>query len=425
MLAPALLLAAPVLGFASHLLGRRMRDTQRKIVAETSRMAGSAGESLRNIEIVKSLGLSKQEVSRFEARSGRILEMEVEKIRRARYLTFFHGACVNLLRSGLVLLFFYLVFTKQITMGQFFSLVFYSYFIFSPMQEMGTVMSLYQETEASLKNIEAILQAPQEARPDRPAALGKLQTVSFRGVTFQYPSGGGPAVDDISFDAARGDTIAFVGPSGSGKTTLIKLLAGLYSPDSGEIAYDGVPASRVDLDQFRERLGLVTQDTQLFSGTIRDNLIFVKPDATDEDCFDVLRQAAATDLLVRADKGLDTIVGEGGVRVSGGERQRISIARALLRGPELLVFDEATSSLDSITEEDIIRTMKAVHDQRQAITIVIAHRLSTVRHADRIYVLKSGSIVETGTHEGLLACRGLYHDLWQQQTGGAIAQTAF
>jgi ATP-binding cassette, subfamily B, bacterial len=424
ILAPALLLATPVLGFASYLIGGRMRDTQRDIVIETSRMAGSAAESLRNIEIVKSLGLSKQEVSRLDARSGRILEMEVRKIRRARYLTFFHGACVNLLRSGLVLLFFYLVFTKQITMGQFFSLFFYSYFIFSPMQETGTVMSLFQETEASLKNIESILEAPQETRPDRPTAVGSLQTISFRGVTFRYPSGAGPGVHNISFDAARGETIAFVGPSGSGKTTLVKLLAGLYSPDSGEIAYNAIPASHVDFDEFRERIGLVTQDTQLFSGTIRDNLVFVKPDATDEDCFDALRQAAATHLLVKADKGLDTIVGEGGVRVSGGERQKISIARALLRGPELLVFDEATSSLDSLTEEEIIRTMKAVHRQRQAITIVIAHRLSTVRHADRIYVLNRGSITETGKHEELLERRGLYRDLWQQQTGGAIAQTA-
>jgi ATP-binding cassette subfamily B protein len=424
ILAPAFLLAAPLLAFASFLLGGKMRDKQRKIVVETVRLAGSATESLRNIEIVKSLGLAKQEVSRLDARSGRIFKMEVEKIRHARRLTFFHGACVNLLRSGLVLLFLYLVFTKQITMGQFFSLFFYSYFIFSPMQEMGNVTTLYQETETSLKNIQAILQAPQEERPARPTPVGPLETITFRNVTFQYPAGSEPAVRGIAFVAERGETIAFVGPSGSGKTTLVKLLTGLYSPHSGEIAYNGIPASQVDLDSLRERIGLVTQDAQLFAGTIRENLIFVKPDAADEACLEALRHAAATDLLARAEQGLDTIIGEGGVRVSGGERQRISIARALLRGPELLVFDEATSALDSLTEEEIVRTMKALHRKRQAITVVIAHRLSTVRHADRIYVLDRGSIAETGKHEELLQRRGLYHDLWRLQTGGTIAQAA-
>jgi ATP-binding cassette subfamily B protein len=424
ILAPALLLVAPLLGLASFLLGTRVREIQRKIVVETARLSGAAAESLRNIEIVKSLGLAKQEVSRLHARSGRILKMEVEKIRQARRLTFFHGACVNLLRSALMLLFLYQMFTRQITMGQFFSLIFYSYFIFSPMQEMGNVTALYQETEASLKNVEAILQSPQEERPSHPTPVGPLHSIGFRNVTFQYPAGSHPAVSGISFEAARGETIAFVGPSGSGKTTLVRLLTGLYSKYSGEIVYNDVPASQVDFDQLGERIGLVTQDTQLFSGTIRDNLIFAKPDATDEACFEALRQAAVTNLLARAKQGLDTIVGEGGVGVSGGERQRISIARALLRAPELLVFDEATASLDTDTEEEIVRTMKAVHSRRRAITVVIAHRLSTVRHADRIFVLNRGSIAETGRHEELLRRCGLYHALWRQQTGETIGQSA-
>src|SRR5438132_7486867 len=186
---------------------------------------------------------------------------------------------------------------------------------------------------------------------------------------------------------------------------------------SGHILYNGTPEDDVAIEDLRDRLGLVTQDTQLFSGTIRENLQFVRPDATDEECLEVLRHAAVEGLLLRADHGLDSRIGEGGVKVSGGEKQRLSIARALLRQPELLIFDEATSSLDSITEEEISQTIRDVAATRDAITILIAHRLSTVLHADCIYVLERGRIAESGGHNELLEKRGLYYAMWRQQVG--------
>jgi ATP-binding cassette subfamily B protein len=242
-------------------------------------------------------------------------------------------------------------------------------------------------------------------------------TLNFDRVSFQHQSSSALALDEITFAAARGDTIAFVGPSGAGKSTLVKLLVGLYPPKSGEILYNGISSDRVDLDLLREKIGFVTQDTQLFSGSIRENLLFVNPSATDEECMEVLQQAATQSLLSRADRGLDTLIGEGGVKVSGGEKQRLSIARALLRHPQLLVFDEATSSLDSLTEEEISRTIRDVASNQEAITILIAHRLSTIMHADRIYVLERGQICESGRHEDLLEQKGLYYAMWRQQVG--------
>jgi ATP-binding cassette subfamily B protein len=198
---------------------------------------------------------------------------------------------------------------------------------------------------------------------------------------------------------------------------LVKLLVGLYAPQRGQILYNDHPGTEVELDRLRERIGFVTQDTQLFAGTIRENLLFVHPDATDEACLDALHKAAAQNLLARAEKGLDTVIGEGGVKVSGGEKQRLSIARALLRQPDLLVFDEATSALDSLTEEKITETIREISARKDLLTILIAHRLSTVMHADTIFVLERGQIVETGSHEELLKLKGLYYAMWRQQIG--------
>jgi ATP-binding cassette subfamily B protein len=415
--APAYFATVPILGFLSSALGKRIKGIQKVIVKETAALAGSTTESLRNIELVKSLGLANQEIGRLNATTKKILDLELKKVKYIRSLSFIQGTCVNALRTGIMFLMLYLIFSGHITVGQFFSLWIYSFFIFGPLQEMGNVINVYRESEASLKNFADIMATPKEKRPDHPVKAGEIRTLSFEQVSFRHQSASTHALNEISFRAEKGETLAFVGPSGSGKTTLVKLLVGLYPPQTGRIRYNGHEGAIVDLEALRERIGFVTQDTQLFSGTIRENLLFVNPKATDQACLEVLAKAACQGLLARADKGLDTLIGEGGVKVSGGERQRLSIARALLRHPSLLVFDEATSSLDSLTEEEITATIRDVSESRDLITILIAHRLSTVMHADRIHVLERGRIIECGRHDELLELKGLYYAMWRQQIG--------
>lgn len=417
LIAPIYFITVPLLGFLSSTLSKRIKKIQKVIVAETTSLAGSTTESLRNIELVKSLGLSHQEITRLNVTTDKILKLELKKVRYIRSLSFIQGTCVNFLRTSILFLMLYLIFTQEITVGEFFSLFIYSFFIFGPLQELGNIINIYREAEVSLKNFEDILNTPVEPKPLNPVILNDITTLEFKNVNFKYQSSSHYALQNISFSINKGDTIAFVGPSGSGKTSLVKLLVGLYRGQAGEILYNGYPSSVINFEQLREHIGFVTQDTQLFAGTIRENLVFVKTDATDDECLKVLDKAACFSLLERADKGLDTVIGEGGIKLSGGEKQRLSIARALLREPSLLIFDEATSSLDSLTEEEINETIRAVSVYKSLMTILIAHRLSTVFHADKIFVLEKGYIVEAGKHNDLLNSKGLYYAMWRQQIG--------
>ena len=293
----------------------------------------------------------------------------------------------------------------------------FSFFVFGPLQEIGNIILTYREAQASLENFDKLMSKAPEPKAANPKHLGKIETLEFENVGFKHKTASHKAINQISFKVNTGETIAFVGPSGSGKTTLMKLLVGLYRPQQGRILYNSIDENNIDFDDLRNQIGFVTQDTQLFSGTIRENLIFVNPEANDDQVRDVLNKASCTGLLSRAEKGLDTMIGEGGLKLSGGEKQRLSIARALLRSPKLLLFDEATSALDSITEEEITDTIREISGDGQQITILIAHRLSTIMHADRIYVLEKGDVVETGNHEKLLEEKGLYYAMWRQQIG--------
>lgn len=418
-IALSFLLTVPIIATLSYVLSRKIKKVQTQIVAETTMLAGSTTESLRNIELVKSLGLADQEIARLNTTTGKILELELKKLRYIRSISFVQGTCINLLRSGIVFLMFYLIFKGVISIGEFFSLLLYSFYVFGPLQELGNVINTYRETKVSLELYESILNIPVESAPENPKKIGKLQNLEFKNVSFNYLTGKNPALSNINFQIKAGETVAFVGPSGSGKTTLVKLLVGLYKVKEGDVIYNNISSNEIDIKELRSMLGFVTQDTQLFAGTIRENLIFVKPDATDEEINLVLEKSASGSLLERADKGIETTIGEGGVKVSGGEKQRLSIARALLRNPSLLVFDEATSALDSITEEEITKTIRELSDKTQNshMTVLIAHRLSTIMHADKIFVLEKGVISESGKHDELIKKDGLYRAMWRQQIG--------
>jgi ATP-binding cassette, subfamily B, bacterial len=408
---------AVLLSTLISVLSKKIKVVQKTIVKETTLLAGSTTESLRNIELVKSLGLTNQEINRLNKNTFKILGLEITKVKKLRSLSFIQGTFVNLLRQGIVFILLLLIYGSLITPGQYISLLFYSFFIFGPLQEIGNIILSYREAEASLANFHKLMQKAPEAQPLSPKPLGEINKLSFIEVSFKHQSATHKAIDNISFDAKLGETIAFVGPSGSGKSTLMKLLVGLYLPQQGKIKYNDLNETDINIDELRKQIGFVTQDTNLFSGTIRENLLFVNPTASAQQLNDVLQKASCTNLLARAENGLDTVIGEGGLKLSGGEKQRISIARALLRKPHLLIFDEATSALDSITEEEITNTIKEISSEKEQISILIAHRLSTIMHANRIYVLEKGEVVETGTHDSLIAEKGLYYAMWRQQIG--------
>jgi len=411
------LLSAAGLSLFISFLSKRIKKVQTVIMSETKQLAGSTTESLRNIELIKSLGLTQQETARLNDRTRKILVLELKKVRQIRSISFIQGTTVNLLRQSIMFVLLYLLFKENLTLGQIMTLQFYSFFIFGPLQEVGNVIIAYREAEASLNNFEKIINTPIEVKPENPVPLNAIQKLAFDKVTFRHKSANYDALSNVSFEVQRGETIAFVGPSGAGKSTLVKLLVGLYVTPTGKILYNDIDSNSIDKDELQQQLGFVTQDTQLFAGTIRENLLFTKPEATEEQLNFALSQAACDSLIARSEFGIDTVIGEGGMKLSGGEKQRLSIARALLRTPKLLVFDEATSALDSITEESISNTIRLIGNQKEHITVLIAHRLSTIMHADKIFVLEKGVIVETGKHSELLDEKGLYYAMWRQQIG--------
>ncbi|VCU68174.1 Toxin RTX-I translocation ATP-binding protein [Pigmentiphaga humi] len=417
LLVPVFLVGVLVLGGLTGLLSREIKGQQRSIVRETNRNSGFITESLRNVELIKSLGLTYPEIRRLQARTMAIFALEMEKVKRIRMLSFLQGMTLSLLRLSILFALLWLIFRDVLSTGELIAMQFISVAIFAPLQELGNIILAYREVDASLSNFAALMEKPVERRAPGAVDVGPLHDVRFEGVSFRHNGAADWALADVSFGVEVGRTVAFVGPSGSGKSTLVKLLVGLYHPDRGTVRYNGQPTTSLRFNRVRRQIGFVTQEAHMFAGTIRENLQLVKSDASDEEMVAAMEQASCAYLLEKSSAGLDTTIGEMGMKLSGGEKQRLSIARALIRQPRLLIFDEATSALDSLTEEQINETVRRICERRTQITIMIAHRLSTVMQADTIFVLEKGRIVEQGSHDELLAGKGLYYAMWRQQIG--------
>ncbi len=416
-LIPVFLVGVVWLGGLTGLLSRKIKTIQRSVIQETNKMSGAITESLRNIEFVKSMGLTWPEIKRLRTFTGNIFNLEMQKVRKIRTLTFLQKSVLLLLKESILFILLWLIFRNVLTTGELIAMQFISTRIMFPLQDLGSIILAYREAEASLQIFSNLMKKEPEFRPEEPVDIGEIEKLRFEDVSFRYRKADHDAIENLSFSAGIGETIAFVGPSGCGKSTLVKLLVGLYSPTRGTIYFDDVTAREIRYNRMRRQLGFVTQDTQLFSGSVRANLQFVKPEATDEEILAALKKASSLRLVEESPAGLDTILGEGGKMVSGGEKQRLAIARALVRNPRILIFDEATSALDSLTEEEITDTLREISAGKKQIILMIAHRLSTIMHADRIYVLEKGKIVEEGNHSTLLENKGLYYAMWRQQIG--------
>ncbi|MDX9928066.1 MAG: ABC transporter ATP-binding protein, partial [Bacteroidales bacterium] len=416
-LIPVFLVGVVWLGGLTGLLSKKIKTIQRSVIQETNKMSGAITESLRNIEFVKSMGLTWPEIKRLRTFTGNIFNLEMQKVRKIRTLTFLQKSVLLLLKESILFILLWLIFRNALTTGELIAMQFISTRIMFPLQDLGSIILSYREAEASLQIFSNLMKKEPEFRPEEPVDIGEIEKLRFEDVSFRYRKADHDAIENLSFSAGLGETIAFVGPSGCGKSTLVKLLVGLYSPTRGIIYFDDVTAREIRYNRMRRQLGFVTQDTQLFSGSVRANMQFVKPEATDEEIIAALKKASSLRLVEESPAGLDTILGEGGKMVSGGEKQRLAIARALVRNPRILIFDEATSALDSLTEEEITDTLREISAGKKQIILMIAHRLSTIMHADRIYVLEKGKIVEEGNHATLLENKGLYYAMWRQQIG--------
>ena len=410
-------LLVPLMALTTLWLSKRIKKAQELISSESNIVAGSITESIRNVSLIKMLGLVNQETKRLDIANKSILWLELKKIKTVRSIEFIQGTVINAMSTSLIGLLAYLVYTGDITVWELMTLYFYSFFVFSQLAQFGQVTKAYQEAKANHDILQDMMNQEPEFPDDHLPKIDQVNSIKFDNVSFSYNSNK-EVIHDFSANRKSWQTIAFVWPSGSGKSTILKLLCGLYLPTKGKILINDFSTIDVNLTELKHQIGIVSQDAQLFSWSIRDNLLFVAPQATDDDIHLVLKQASLEFFISELPRGLDEVIGEWGIKLSWGQRQRLAIARALLRNPQLLIFDEATSALDSLVEKEIADTIKNISLARpDLMTVIVAHRLSTVMHSDKIYVLEHWQLSESGTHEELLVHRGLYAAMWRQQIG--------
>lgn len=384
-----------------------------KINAEVT---GRLTESLGGVRVVKGYHAEAREEGVFAAGVQRLLDNVLRTLTGTSLMTLASTLLMGLLGAIVMYIGARQIAAGTLTLGAFFTYTLFLGFLAAPVFQLVNIGTQITEALAGLERTREVLaRRPEDEDPERTETLGTIRgEVRFEGVHFSYEAGK-EVLTDLSFEAAPGTVTALVGSSGSGKSTIISLIAAFYAPGAGRILVDGVDLRRVRLDAYRSALGVVLQESFLFDGTIRENVAFSRPSASADDILRVCRIARVDEFAERFPAGYDTVVGERGVKLSGGQRQRLSIARALLADPRILILDEATSSLDSESEALIQQGLS--HLMAGRTTFVIAHRLSTIRRADQILVVESGRIVERGRHEALLAARGRYHELYLKQAG--------
>ncbi|GHD54224.1 ATP-binding cassette, subfamily B [Marinobacter persicus] len=393
-------------------------DVREKVGDLSSRLANNLG----GIATIKSFTAEQRESERLKQASEAYVQANARAIRIS-------SAFIPVIRMA-ILAGFLATFTVggmmalegSLNVGAYGVLVFLTQRLLWPLTGLAEVIDLFERAMASTRRILDLLAEPVNVRDQAGTSLAQpvRGEVSFNNVEFRYGSSGA-GVHGISLDVPAGHTLALVGATGSGKSTLIKLLLRFYDPERGEIRIDGQPIREVSLKSLRDAIGLVSQDVYLFEGSIRDNLAYGKPGASEEEIIEAAKTAEAWSFISALPEGLDTAVGERGVRLSGGQRQRLSLARALLKDPPILVLDEATSAVDNETEAAIQRSLSRIGHNRTV--IMIAHRLSTIVEADTIAVVENGRVIEQGDHQSLLARQGAYHAQWQVQTGQVLAHT--
>ncbi len=406
-----ILLVLPPLMLFARIFGKRLRVFSEKVQDKLAKAAVVLEEGVSSIKIVKSYTREAHERKRFEKEIETAFE---ESVRKVRVSAFFGPFILGLTFLISALLIWYggnQVMQGATTPGELAAFFLYALIIAGP---IGTFVRIYtqaQEALGAVRRVYEILDTePLIKSPENPVALDRIEgKFEYENVTFGYREES-PVLKNVSFEILPGETAALVGPSGAGKSTLIKLLHRFFDPDQGCVKLDGHDIRTLDLKNFLEQIALVPQETLLFGGSVRENILYGKLDATEEELISASQSANAHEFILQLEKGYDTRVGEKGVKLSGGERQRIAIARALLKNPKILVLDEATSSLDNRSESLIQEAMERLKADRT--TFIIAHRLSTVRNADKIIVLDEGCVAEIGKHDELMENQGLYHDLY-------------
>lgn len=409
------LLPVAVFGLVSLKAFGRIRPIFRERGKINAQVTGRLAETLGGIRVIKGFNAEQQEISTFAQGVEELFQNVKASLTATSFVTSAGALLLGLASAGIMGLGGYMIMQDQLTFGDFLAFTLYLGFMIAPIVQMSNIGSQLTEAFAGLDRTEEIMNTPLEADDQkRTVALEKIQgDVEFQGVSFAYEENK-DVVKNVSFHALAGSVTALVGTSGSGKTTIAGLAASFLNPNSGKILLDGQDMQTVTLESFRSKLGVVLQDDFLFEGTIRENILFPRPNASGEELQNAVLAAHVQEFTDRFEDGLDTLIGERGVKLSGGQRQRIAIARAILADPRILILDEATSNLDTESETLIQASLKELMKGRT--TFVIAHRLSTIRQADQILVVEKGHIVERGRHEELIAMEGRYYQLYTYQS---------